>query len=82
MRYCRAYIYENAAYLYAKEIESLLTEAKQAAQAHRELRWDVLQKEKERIRACYFQTPLAQMQRKAEPLFAVLQNAAQTIADL
>ena len=80
--YNRAHIYENAVYLYLPEAKLWLGAATEAAKAGVPLDKNVLKAEMERIRAVYFDTPLAEMKREHKPLSEVAMQAKKIIEQL
>ena len=80
--YNRAHIYENAVYLYLPEAKLWLGAATEAAKAGVPLDKNVLKAEMERIRAVYFDTPLAEMKREHKPLSEAAMQAKKIIEQL
>ncbi len=80
--YCRSYIYENAAYLYLPELELTFDHAIKAAIDGTAFDREAVQNEAEKIRARYFQTPLAEMDRISGDFAETVTRAADLIGRL
>ena len=80
--YCRAHIYENAAYLYLPEAKLWLDAAVQAAKAGAPLKAEDFAADFEKIRAVYFDTPFAEMKRESAPLAILAEQARKIIEKL
>ena len=80
--YCRGYIYENARYLYVPEAKLLFNEVIRAARCGTELDRSVLTEGAQRIKECYFNTPLCDMQMPPVSFHTLVQGAAKAIEKL
>lgn len=81
--YCRAYIYENAAYLYVPEMEILFSEVKKAFEASTALDRDCVMRKVQDNRERFYRTPLADMKPASVPDWRkVLTDAADVIASI
>ena len=81
--YCRAYIYENAAYLYVPEMEILFSEVKKAFEASAALDRDCVMRKVQENRERFYRTPLADMKPASVPDWRkVLTDAADVIASI
>ena len=80
--YNRAHIYENAVYLYLPETRLWLSAAIAAAKAGIPLDTKGLTADLAKIRAVYFETPLAEMKRESMPLAEVAEQAKKFIGEL
>jgi len=75
--YCRAYIYENAAYLYVQEMQILFAEVKKSFETNTEIHRETIQAETQKNRERFFEIPLADMQPASlSELHDVLSEAA------
>lgn len=74
--YCRAYIYENAAYLYLPEMKAQFEQVKKAAEADQPFDKATLESDIVNIRHHYFETPLTDMKKApVSPADAMLRAA-------
>jgi hypothetical protein len=80
--YNRAHIYENAVYLYLPEAKLWLDAAVKAAKAGAPLKAEDFAADFEKIRAVYFKTPFAKMERKSKPLAEIAVQAKEIIDEL
>lgn len=81
--YCRAYIYENAAYLYLPEMEILFDEVKKAFTQQVPIDQDAVDRRMEENRNHFFAVPLEQMVMPEPPALArVLNRAADVIENI
>ena len=80
--YCRSFIYENAAYLYLPEMKMLFAQIKKCAQTGEVYNRETLTDEQARIRARYFATPLAEMQKDHGTFAENLQKASAAVSAL
>ena len=80
--YCRAYIYENAAYLYLPEMKALFEQAKIAALENKPLDKESLAALAANIRQQYMDTPLADMKKPPVPPQEAMLRAAELIGTL
>ena len=81
-RYCRAYIYENTAYLYLPEMKLLFSEVEKAAEHNAPINREALDEGAAKIREEYFNTPLAAMKKDPASFSQTLIRAAELIGDL
>ncbi len=80
--YCRAYIYENAAYLYLPEMKALFSKVKEAADLGTQYEKSSVAADIAKIRQRYFDTPLSAMKADVLPLEQVLTRSAALIEEL
>ena len=80
--YCRSYIYENSKYIYEGELKNLFEEVLAARREGREHDADCVKKLNEAVIERYYATPLAEMERKTEPLGKILTEAVRVIEAL
>jgi len=74
--YCRAYIYENAAYLYLPEMKAQFEQVKKAAETGQLFDKTTVESDVATIRRRYFETPLSEMkQAPVSPTEAMLRAA-------
>ena len=75
--YCRAYIYENAAYLYLPEMKAQFEQVKKAAASNQLFDKSSVEADVANIRRHYFETPLSEMKRNTiSPEETMLRAAA------
>ena len=75
--YCRAYIYENAAYLYLPEMKAQFEQVKKAAASNQLFDKSSVEADVANIRRHYFETPLYEMKRNTiSPEETMLRAAA------
>ena len=81
--YCRAYIYENAAYLYVPEMEILFSEVRKAFENDAPIDRDAVDLQMRKNRERYYGLPLSAMQPEHVPALAeVLTGAADTVESI
>ncbi len=80
--YCRAYIYENARYLYVPEMELLFDHVRKAVVEGKTLDRPVLDAEAEKIVEAFYNTPLADMEKPSRPLSELVNIAADIIESI
>lgn len=78
--YCRAYIYENAAYLYLPEMRVLWEAVRMAADKKAAVDTAALASRFAAIREDYMRTPLSEMKRTTRSLDEIVREAADVIA--
>ena len=79
--YCRAYIYENAEYLYLPEMKMLFDGVKRAGAVGADIDKNAFAKRAEEIRRIYFETPLAEMKRAEGSYSEIVLRAAELIEE-
>lgn len=80
--YCRAYIYENAQYLYVPEMELLFDHVRKAVVEGKTLDRPTLDAEAEKIVEAFYNTPLADMEKPSRPLSELANIAADIIESI
>ena len=80
--YCRAYIYENAQYLYVPEMELLFDHVRKAVVEGKTLDRPVLDAEAEKITENFYKIPLADMAKPSRPLSELVKEAADIIESI
>ena len=80
--YCRAYIYENARYLYLPEAELLFSEVMRAAESGCELDRAAVTEGAKQIKDNYFTTPLCDMRQSPIPFDVLARDAASAVGNI
>ena len=80
--YCRAYIYENARYLYLPEAELLFSEVMRAAASGCELDRAAVTEGAKQIKDNYFATPLCDMRQTPIPFDVLARDAASAVGSI
>jgi hypothetical protein len=80
--YCRAYIYENAEYLYLPEMKLVFDEIKRAVSENAEIDADAVTAGAKKIRERYFGIPLSDMKKDVASYPEVAIGAAELIEKL
>ena len=80
--YCRAYIYENAQYLYVPEMELLFDYVRKAVTENQTIDRPSLDADAEKIAEEFYRIPLAEMAKPSRPLAELATIAADIIESI